>query len=60
MQNYPVNNVPFPIDRSTKEIHFHSIGEAEHEAMRIFDETDENSLMDSHTAVGQKITANHK
>jgi integrase len=47
-------------NRTTTEIYLHSIGEAEREAMRIFDESDENSHTDSHTAVGQKMAANRK
>lgn len=43
-------------DRTRTEIHLHSIGEAEREAMQIFDETDEKS----HTGVNQQLAVNGK
>ena len=36
-------------NRSTTEIYLHSIGEAEREAMRVFEEVSENSHTNSHT-----------
>ena len=36
-------------NRSTTEIYLHSIGEAEREAMRVFERMTENSHTDSHT-----------
>ena len=47
-------------NRSTTEIYLHSVGEAEREAMKIFDEIDEKSHTESHTAVGQQMAVNHK
>ena len=41
--------------RSTTEIYLHSIGEAEREAMRIFEEVSENSHTESHTETKQKL-----
>ena len=36
-------------NRKTTEIYLHSVGEAEREAMRIFEEVSKNSHTDSHT-----------
>ena len=41
--------------RSTTEIYLHSIGEAEREAMRIFEQVSENSHTESHMEVGEEI-----
>ena len=42
-------------NRSTTEIYLHSIGEAEREAMRIFEEVSEISHTNSHTEAKEKI-----
>jgi len=42
--------------RSTTEIYLHSIGEAEREAMRIFEEVSENSHTESHTGTNKGLT----
>ena len=43
-------------NRSTTEIYLHSIGEAEREAMKIFDEIDQDSHTDSHTETKNELT----
>ena len=43
-------------NRSTTEIYLHSIGEAEREAMRIFEEVSENSHTESHTETNKRLT----
>jgi integrase len=43
-------------NRSTTEIYLHSIGEAEREAMKIFDEIDQDSHTDSHTETKKELT----
>jgi integrase len=41
-------------NRTTTEIYLHSIGEAEREAMKIFEQISENSHTDSHTEKNKK------
>lgn len=43
-------------NRSTTEIYLHSIGEAEREAMRVFEEVDQKSHTDSHTETKKELT----
>ena len=43
-------------NRSTTEIYLHSIGEAEREAMRVFEEINQKSHTDSHTETTKKLT----
>ncbi len=42
--------------RSTTEIYLHSIGEAEREAMRIFEEVSQNSHIESHTETKKEVS----
>jgi integrase len=44
-------------NRTTTEIYLHSIGQAEKEAMRIFEEVSEISHTESHTETGKELTA---
>ena len=41
-------------NRTTTEIYLHSIGEAEREAMKIYEQVSENSHTDSHTVYNKK------
>ena len=41
--------------RGTTEIYLHSIGEAEREAMKIFEEASENSHTESHTETKKRL-----
>jgi integrase len=43
-------------NRKTTEIYLHSVGEAEREAMRIFEKASENSHTDSHTETEKGLT----
>jgi integrase len=43
-------------NRTTTEIYLHSIGEAEREAMRIFERMTEDSHTDSHTETKKELT----
>ena len=43
-------------NRITTEIYLHSIGEAEREAMRIFEQVSENSHTDSHTKTEKEFS----
>ena len=43
-------------NRTTTEIYLHSIGEAEREAMTIFEQASENSHTDSHTEIKKELT----
>jgi len=45
-------------NRSTTEIYLHSVGEAEREAMRIFEWVSENSHTDSHTETEKEVNQN--
>ena len=42
-------------NRSTTEIYLHSIGEAEREAMRVFEKMTENSHTESHTEKEEEL-----
>ncbi len=43
-------------NRTTTEIYLHSIGEAEREAMMVFDEIEKNSHTNSHTETDEGLT----
>jgi integrase len=45
-------------NRTTTEIYLHSIGEAEREAMRVFEEVNEKSHTDSHTETKKEVSQN--